>query len=105
MVGIHVKFKIKEGDENILKFLDWKNREGKLQIKAQGFVKRYMTRDAEDPTVFFYSSFWQTPEQQHAFAQTEEFKRNMAESDVTNAVEWREFSNVSEVFEDLGENW
>ena len=105
MIGIHVKFKIKEGEGDVLKFLDWKAREGRMQVKAQGFIKRQMTRDSENPFIFYYQSFWQSEEQMHAFSATQTFKDAMSQTDVTNAVEWREFSNVTEVFEDIGEDW
>jgi quinol monooxygenase YgiN len=101
MHGLHVQFTIKPGRE--ADFLEWKRREGELQRKAPGFIKRSMSRSLENPRVFYYTTWWRSAEEMHAFSQTPEFKRAQEETNVLTAAEERILTPVSEVFDEKGE--
>jgi heme-degrading monooxygenase HmoA len=100
MIGLHVEFTIKPGMEQ--NFLEWKRREGELQVKTPGFIKRSMSRSVENPQKFYYSTWWQSEEQMHAFSQTPEFERAQAETLVREAADERILTRVDEVFDEQG---
>lgn len=101
MVGVHVRFVIKPGQEQ--KFLKWKQVEGEMQVKAPGFVKRSMSQSVEDPNVYFYVSYWNSTEQMRAFADRPEFAVAQKETGVHDATEERRIENIVEIFDDKGE--
>jgi heme-degrading monooxygenase HmoA len=101
MHGLHVEFVIKPGRE--ADFLEWKRREGELQRKTPGFIKRSMCRSVENPRVFYYTTWWQSAEAMHAFSQSPEFKRAQEETGALTVAESRLVTPVTEVFDERGE--
>lgn len=101
MVGVHVEFRLKPGTAPV--FLEWKRREGELQVKAPGFIKRSLHRNADDPNIYYYISWWQTEDQMHGFAQTPGFKRAFEETGVGQIGSERVLTLVHEVFDEAGE--
>ena len=59
-----------------------------------------MTRETEDPQVYYYVTFWTDEESRHAFSQTPAFHAAQAEAGVLHVVESRVMRAVSEVFDD-----
>src|SRR5262245_30768936 len=101
MIGVHVEFHIKPGQEQ--RFLDWKAREGEMQVKAPGFIKRSMSQSVENPNIYYYVSYWNSTEQMRAFADRPEFAVTQRETGVQEATEKRDVVSVVEVFDDKGE--
>jgi heme-degrading monooxygenase HmoA len=101
MVGVHVEFHIRAGQEQ--KFLNWKIKEGEMQVKAPGFIKRSMSQSVENPNIYYYVSYWSSTEQMRAFADSPEFAKAQQETGVHDATEVRNVVNVTEVFDDKGE--
>ncbi len=52
--------------------------------------------------MFYYCTWWRSEEERHAFAQTPEFHRAQAETNVLTAAEQRVMIEVSEVFDEVG---
>ena len=100
MVGMHVRFEMKPGMEQVL--LDWKKAEGVLQVQTPGFIKRSMTRDIENPNVFYYVSFWRTREQMLGFLHSPHFEEVIQGVGVRDAILSRSISRVEECFDDDG---
>ncbi|GIW05471.1 MAG: hypothetical protein KatS3mg060_0276 [Dehalococcoidia bacterium] len=96
MYGVHVEFTIHPGKE--ADFLEWKRREGELQHRSPGFIKRAMTRDLELPNVFYFVCFWESKAHHTAFTEDPEFERAIAETRVREAIAERKVAQVTEVF-------
>ncbi len=100
MIGAHITQTI---DPALIdKYLEWRQREGELAKRTPGFIKRSMTRDLEQPNVFYYVTFWESKEHIDAFTAQPEFKQLVAETGIgevmassTTVRNW-----VSEVFDD-----
>jgi heme-degrading monooxygenase HmoA len=102
MIGVHVTFTIKPG--GVETFLEWKRREGMLHAVAPGFLKRSMTRSADNPNVFYFVTLWETQEQIDAFKASTIMNQTIADVGVSAVIESREVVTVTEVFDQrLGE--
>lgn len=100
MIGLHVEFEMKPGTEHVL--LEWKAREGALQRRTPGFIKRSMSRNAEQPTIFYYVSYWRTKEQMLGFLHSPQFEQVITSVGVRDAIARRERASITEVFDGTG---
>lgn len=94
--GVHVEFVVvpeREAD-----FLDWKRREGEIQDRSPGFIKRSMSQNIEKPAIYYFTCYWESEDHWKAFTETDDFKTAIEESGVREAIATRYFNLVKEIF-------
>jgi heme-degrading monooxygenase HmoA len=72
MWATHVRVRVNDGGGP--KYERWKIMEGTGQRSAKGFIKRTLLRSQKDSNVYYYQSFWETPEDPEHFGESDVFQ-------------------------------